>query len=143
MQTHDEPSYSDLIGSWRLVSLQFRMSDNGEVVDEPMDGFCTFDAGGRWTFVGIPADLAGPTNDQERAAVFSRTVAFSGKCTLKGNQLDTKLDVAWNPAFKGFEFTRFIELRGDRLTVIQPEWKHPFFNGRLAVAEVRWERDAA
>ena len=99
------------------ISVQFRISDNGEVIDEPMEGVSTFDANGRWTFVGVPSDLAGPTSDAERAAIFSRTIAFSGRSELNGNQLNAKIDVAWNPAFKGFEVTRFIDLEGDRLTI--------------------------
>ena len=34
----EEASLSELIGSWRLISVQFRMSDNGEVIDEPIEG---------------------------------------------------------------------------------------------------------
>jgi hypothetical protein len=52
-----ETGLSGLIGSWRLIALQFTMSDNGEVIDEPMEGVSTFDANGRWTFVGVPSDL--------------------------------------------------------------------------------------
>lgn len=133
--------FSGLVGSWRLISLRFRMSDNGEVIDEPMEGLSTFDANGRWTFVGIPSDLVGPTSDAERAAIFNRTVAFSGRCELIGNQLNVKMDVAWNPAFKGFEFTRFFKLEEDKLTITQPEWEHPFFKGRKATAVVLWERE--
>jgi hypothetical protein len=132
---------SGLIGSWRLISLQFTMSDNGEVIDEPIEGVGTFDANGRWTFVGVPSDLAEPTSDAECAAIFNRTVAFSGRCELNGNEMNVKLDVAWNPAFKGFEFKRSLDLEGDRLTITQPEWEHPFFKGRKTVAVVSWERE--
>jgi hypothetical protein len=136
-----EAGLSGLIGSWRLIALQFTMSDNGEVIDEPMEGVSTFDANGRWTFVGVPSDLAGPTNDAERAAIFNRSIAFSGRCEVTGNQINVKADVMSNPALKGLEFTRFFTLDGDRLTITQPEWPHPFFNGRKAVALVSWQRD--
>ena len=133
--------FSELIGSWRLMSVQFRMSDTGEVIDEPMEGVGTFDANGRWTVVAVPADLAGPTSDAERVALFNRTVAFSGRCELNGNQMNVTADVAWNPAFKGMEFTRFINLEGDRLTITQPEWEHPFFKGRKTIVVVSWQRE--
>jgi len=136
-----EAGLSGLIGSWRLISVQFRMSDNGEVIDEPIEGVATFDANGRWTVVAVPSDLAGPTSDAERAAIFNRTIAFSGRCELHGNQMNVKADVAWNPAFKGMEFTRFLDLEGDRLTITQPEWEHPFFKGRKTVVVVSWERE--
>jgi hypothetical protein len=136
----EEAGFSRLIGSCRLISLQFTMSDNGEVIDEPMEGVSTFDANGRWTFVGIPSDLAGPTSDAERAAILSR-IAFSGRCELNGEPTNAKIDVAWHPAFKGLEFTRFIDPAGDRLTITQPEWGYPFFKGRKTIAVVLWERE--
>jgi hypothetical protein len=37
----EEAGFSRLIGSWRLISVRFRMSDNGEVIDEPMEGVST------------------------------------------------------------------------------------------------------
>ena len=134
-------SLAGLIGSWKLVSVQFRMSDNGEVIDDPLQGVCTFDANGRWTVVAVPSNLDAPANDTERAAIFNRTIAFSGRCGFKGNQMNAKVDTAWNPAFKGMEFIRFVDLEGDRLTVTQPEWEHPFFKGRKTVVVVSWERE--
>ena len=130
-----------LLGSWKLTSVQFRMSDNGEILDEHLQGFCTFAANGRWTAVAVPSDLDAPGSDAERSAIFSRTIAFSGRCSFDGNQMTAKLDVAWNPAFKGVELQRIVELEGDRLTIIQPEWEHPFFKGRKTVVTVSWERD--
>ena len=38
-----------LIGSWKLASVDFKMSDNGEIIPECLTGFCMFDANGRWT----------------------------------------------------------------------------------------------
>src|ERR1700730_8122811 len=122
-----EINLTELIGSWKLTSVQFRMSDNGEIIDDPIQGFCTFDANGRWTVVAVPLDLGAPVNDAERAAIFNRTSAFSGRCEFNGNQMNVKADIAWNPAFKGMEFVRFVDLEGDQLTITQPEWEHPFF----------------
>src|ERR1700750_802048 len=135
----DDMTRDSLLGSWKLTSARYRMSDNGEVIDEHIQGFCTFDANGRWTAVAVPSDLDAPESDAERSAIFSRTIAFSGRCSFDGNQITVKLDVAWNPAFKGREFQRIAELEGDRLTIIQPEWEHPFFKGRKTVGTVTWQ----
>jgi len=86
-----------LIGSWTLQSLKFTMSDTGEVIEAPMEGVCTFDANGRWTVVTVPADMSGPTNDAERAALFNRTIAFSGPCQFDGNKLTVIPDFASYP----------------------------------------------
>ncbi|MGE0225746.1 MAG: lipocalin-like domain-containing protein [Acetobacteraceae bacterium] len=132
---------SELIGSWKLVSIVFTMSDNGETICQPLSGFCTFDADGRWTVVAVPSDLPAPTTDAERVTLFNRTIAFSGRCSVSGNRLTVKVDVAWNPAFHGSELVRFVDLEGDRLIVTQPEWEHPFFNGRKTVVTVEWVRE--
>jgi len=50
----EEAGLFGLIGSWRLIALQFTMSDNGEVIDEPIEGISTFDANGRWTMIALP-----------------------------------------------------------------------------------------
>ena len=137
-----EGTLAGLVGSWRLVSVQFRMSDNGEIIEDPIEGVCTFDTNGRWTVVAVPSDLSAPTNDAERSTIFSRTIAFSGLCRFDENELHVTTDIAWNPAFKGMEFTRFVELEGDRLTITQPEWEHPFFKGRKTVVVVSWQRES-
>jgi Lipocalin-like domain len=132
---------TQLVGSWRLVSVQFKMSDDGEVIEEHHNGVCTFDADGRWTAISTPFGVAVPETDGDRAAVFSRIVAFSGRFRLDGNQMFTKIDVAWNPAFVNAEWLRIIDLNGNRLTMTQPEWEHPFFPGRKTVVTVIWVRE--
>jgi hypothetical protein len=61
-----------LIGSWKILSVRYIMSDNGEIIDEPLEGVCSFDANGRWTVFAIPRATAAPTNDTERAAIYGR-----------------------------------------------------------------------
>jgi hypothetical protein len=136
-----EVNLGGLIGSWKLVSMQFRMSDNGEILDEPMQGICTFDANGRWTVLAVPPNLIAPTNDGERAAIFNRMIAYSARCTFTANQLNAKIDAAWTPDFKGMQFNRFVDLESDMLTITSPEWEHPFFEGRKTVVVVSWERE--
>jgi len=101
-----------LIGSWKLTSVDFKMSDNGEIISENLTGFCTFDANGRWTAVTVPSGRKAPTTDQERVELFNRLIAFSGRCRQDGAAIMVKIDVAWNPAFIGAEIYRAIDLRG-------------------------------
>jgi len=83
----------------------------------------------------------GAGHDAECAAIFNRIIAFSGRCKLHGNRLNAIVDTAWNPAFQGAELVRFIDLQGDRLTITQPEWEHPFFKGRKTVVTIAWDRE--
>ena len=130
-----------LIGSWKLVSVHYTMSDNGEVIDEPVEGVCNFDVRGRWTVVVVPRGVGPPVNEAQRAAIFDRTVAFSGLCHFVNDRLEVRPDAASNPTFKDMTFIRFFNLDGDRLTISQPEWEHPFFPGRKTVGTVLWDRD--
>ena len=130
-----------LIGSWKLISVHYTLSDTGETIDEPLAGTCSFDANGRWTLIVIPRDADPPTNETERAALFGRIIAFSGRCRFDGERLETRPDVASNPAFKEITFVRSVTVDGDRLTMVQPEWEHPLFSGRKTVATAVWDRD--
>jgi hypothetical protein len=132
---------AELIGSWTLASAYFTMSDNGEVIAHQAEGICTFDKNGRWTVFAMPKDAKAPANEQERAAIYDRLVAFSGRCVFQGNRLEVTPDNIWNPALKGQRFVRFLNLDGDCLTITQPEWEHPFFPGRKTVATILWQRE--
>jgi hypothetical protein len=132
---------SELVGSWKLVSGQFKMSDNGEIIIEHPHGFCTFDSNGRWTAVSVRSGQKKPETDQECADLFNHMVAFSGRCRTDGAGIVVTVDAAWNPAFTGAELHRTVDIRDDRLTIAQPEWEHPFFPGRKTIVTVYWERE--
>jgi hypothetical protein len=89
----------------------------------------------------MPRASVAPTSDTERAAIYVRLVAFSGRCAFDGARLEVRPDLIWNPALKNMLFIRFFSLDGDHLTITQPEWEHPFFPGRKPVATILWERD--
>jgi hypothetical protein len=134
-----------LVGSWKLVSAVGKMSDTGEIVHllgpNPL-GFCMFDANGRWMVVTSASLLPILTNDADRAEWFSRRlVAFSGRFDLSQNSIVVSVDVAWNPALVGATMTRVVEMDRERMTLIQPEWEHPFFPGRKMIGIVTWHRE--
>ena len=136
---------SKLVGSWQIVSAKGMFVGSEEIVDllgsNPL-GYCMFDDHGRWMVVTSASQLPVITTDAECAQWFGhRLVAFSGRYEVNGNTILTKVDVAWNPAFVGVEMPRQIELDGDRMTVTQPEWEHPFFPGRKMVGVVVWQRE--
>jgi hypothetical protein len=90
-----EGTLAGLIGSWKLVSVQFRMSDNGEIIDDPIEGVCTFDTNGRWTVVAVPSNLSAPTNDAERSTIFNRTIAFSGRGIRRSKEWNSHALSTW------------------------------------------------
>ena len=105
-----------LTGSWKQTGLEFKMSDNGEIIRKDFRGFCNFDANGRWTVVTMPMDSTKPETDQERIELYNWLVAFSSRCRVEADGIVAAIDVAWNPAFLGAEIYRGVSLDGDRLT---------------------------
>src|SRR4051794_41482551 len=81
-----------LLGSWKLISIQFKASDNGEVIDlygpDPI-GFCLFDPGGRMMVVITPSG---------KREVPGFVGGYSGKYRIEDNVLVTRFDVAIHPS---------------------------------------------
>src|SRR5215217_3750007 len=123
---------SQLAGSWRVISAQTTMSDTGEVIDyygpDPI-GFGMFDGKGRWMIVMTTAGVSEPRTDAEHAALFKRIGAYTGRFTLGGNRMVTKVDAAIMPSWVGTEQPRFLMLEGDRLTIRTAEQEIHQFPG--------------
>ena len=124
-----------LLGAWKLISIQLRMSDTGEIVDlygpEPI-GACLFDPSGRIMVVITPS---GP----REAPGF--VGGYSGKYHLDGGTLVTRFDVAIHPSQAGTEQRRSVALQGDILTLTSPEQAFGQYGGRMAVGIVVWQRE--
>jgi Lipocalin-like domain len=135
---------SKLVGSWKIISAEGRFVDSNEVVQllgpAPL-GYCMFDENGRWIVVTTAAQSATVT-DAECARWFrQRMVAFSARYEIREDTILAKVDVAWNPALVGAQIPRQVELDGNRMTITQPAWEHPFFPGRKMVGVIVWERE--
>ncbi len=95
-----------LLGSWRLVSTQLKLSDTGEIIDlygpDPL-GFLLFHPCGRMMIVITPS---GPRN----------RLGFTGGYTsiyrVRGDTLFVQVDVATHPSQAGTEQMRLIAWQG-------------------------------
>jgi hypothetical protein len=140
----DRIDVSRLAGSWRVISAQTTMSDTGEVIDyygPNPTGFGMFDGKGRWMIVVTAADTSEPRTDAEHAALYKRVGAYTGRFTLDGNRMATKVDAASVPSWVGTEQPRFLTLEGDRLTIRTAEQEVHQFPGRKMVATLVFERE--
>jgi hypothetical protein len=108
-------SASDLIGTWRVVSLQLWSPDGKErrpIGDKPI-GFAVFDTTGRVFF-----QLSRSTEDCATPEDGANTImAYLGNVSVSGNTLSTTVESGNNHEDVGTTQTRSITLDGDTLTI--------------------------
>ena len=133
-----------MIGTWKLVSVQFEAADTGECVDmygERPLGFLILTEDGRMMAIVTAGGRAPPKDEAASVALFESMMAYSGKYRVEGaDRFITAVDVAWHPAWHGTEQTRFFELDGDMLTITTAQQTHPMFPGRMGRGVLGWRR---
>ena len=63
-----------------------------------------------------------PTNDVERAVAFNTMVSYSGRYTIRDNELSTDVDVSWNESWTGSAQIRFIKILGPDRMRLSTSW---------------------
>ncbi|MEC8442030.1 MAG: lipocalin-like domain-containing protein [Cyanobacteriota bacterium] len=116
---------SPVLGVWQLLTYLVEVKESGEsfppMGHKPM-GYVIFTPEGRLSFTLSAEGRQPATTDQERAALLSSVIAYTGSYRLEGNRWITQVDVAWNPEWVGTEQTRYFQVEADRLTVTTP-WR--------------------
>jgi len=116
---------SPVLGVWQLLTYLVEVKESGEsfppMGQKPM-GYVIFTPEGRLSFTLSAEGRQPATTDQERAALLSSVIAYTGSYRLEGNRWITQVDVAWNPEWVGTEQTRYFQVEADRLTVTTP-WR--------------------
>ena len=122
-----KPSFAEdraqVQGVWKLVSLEVEIQSTGQKefpMGQKPTGYVTFTAEGRVFFVLTGEGRKPAETDQERAALLSSLVAYTGPYRLEGDKWITKVEVAWNPEWVGTEQARSFKIDGDRLQVLTP-----------------------
>ena len=134
-----------LIGTWRLISIQFELADIGERFDlygpHPL-GFLILTEGARLMGMVTSADREPPRDEADGAALFESMMAYSGKYRVEGeDKFITSVDLAWHPAWSGTEQTRFFKLDNGMLSITTAEQTHPLFPDRLGRGVLIWRRE--
>lgn len=140
----NDPDLDPLVGSWRLLSFRFIVSDTNEHV-EPYgsypNGRMVLTPAGRIVFLMMNSDRQPPANDADRAVLFNRMTAYTGMVRSDGpGRFITTIDVSADPTFSG-EQLRLFRLEGDRLFVRSPERENRFAPGRKSAADIVFERE--
>jgi hypothetical protein len=133
---------SNLVGTWKLVSMQFVFDDNGDRVDvygaHPA-GFISLGADGRMMGIITVANGERQANT-DPAALFRGMLAYSGPYRIEDDKFITKVDIAWHPSWVGTEQVRFIRFVDDRLEITTPPQRLPLYGKRVGRGVLVWVR---
>jgi hypothetical protein len=133
-----------LVGTWKLASFHFR-SLNGEVTypfGRDAIGYYIFADSGYMSVVVSRAnratfaagDLMGGTTE-EKAKAAETYISYSGKYTIRGDQLVVNPEVASFPNWIGADQVRILELSRDELSLSTPP---QLFSGEQRTAHLVW-----
>jgi hypothetical protein len=134
---------ADLIGVWKLTSFvveSVQTRERRNVYGENPDGYLIITPE-RLTTIVTGDGRRPPQTDEDRLFSFQNMVAYTGRYQIEGNRLTTKVDVAWNEAWKGTNQLRFFRLQGDKLfieTAPAPSANYPELGQIRGILE--WER---
>jgi hypothetical protein len=135
---------SDLLGTWKLVSLRREHAATGEEMpDHPRKGFITFAPGHRMMTILVWADRTAPADDVptdvERIALHKSVIAFAGDYTIFPDRLVFRVDVSWNESWTGSEQVRFCQFEGNRM-MLTTEPHRSSTDGIESVFKQVWEK---
>ena len=134
-----------LVGTWKLVSMQFEFSDTGERVDmfgRRPRGHLILTANGRMVAIITPDGRARPKADANFRELFQNLCSYSGAYRVEGDNFITDVDAAWHPAWEGSAQKRSFKLDGDNLWIATEHTDRPtYYPGRAGRGILTWVRE--
>ncbi|HTS42658.1 MAG TPA: lipocalin-like domain-containing protein [Xanthobacteraceae bacterium] len=133
-----------IVGTWKLVSVNYEDQETKAltpVLGEHPRGRQIATADGRWLALVTAEKRPVPKTDEERAQALRTMISYSGRYTVEGNKVTTKVEMAWNEAWVGGEQVRFVRFDGDKLFIESPPMPHPNVGGKIVRVIVVWERE--
>jgi Lipocalin-like domain len=140
----DASDARNIVGVWRLVSVVYEDEATKErtpVLGEKPKGRQIVTAEGHWLALVTAEGRKVPRTDEERAQALRTMISYTGRYTVAGGKVTTKVEAAWNEAWVGGERVRFIRFDGDKLFIESPPMPHPNLAGKVVRVIVIWERD--
>ena len=137
---------SDLYGTWKLVSLNQKVIDTGEMRQprgKAPNGYLSFTPDGRVT--GVIASEKRPKSesvakmtDQQRIELFNTVNAYAGTYKLEGNKLTYRYDLTHNEVPERAS-AREIKIEGRKLTMVN-EPAPSAMDGKMSQTSTVWEK---
>jgi hypothetical protein len=135
-----------LVGTWKLTGWQLRVVGESEA-KEPFGpnakGRLVITQGGHWIIIITAANRQLAKTADEKAALLDSLLAYSGRYTVDGDKVTTKVDLSSNEVFSGANQNqmRFFTVQGNTLTLRTPEISSAALPGKRIVATLTWDRE--
>jgi hypothetical protein len=132
-------------GTWKLVSWLTKF-DGGNTV-EPYGpnakGRLVLTPEGQWIIILTGANRRPATTNDEKAALLDSMLAYSGKYTVEGDRITTRVEMSSNEVYIGSNQNqaRFFKIEGDKLILRTPEIVSAVRVGQKAVGTITFERE--
>jgi lipocalin-like protein len=114
---------SPLLGTWRLASFEMEIqggTDRAYPMGKAPAGYLSFLSDGRMAVVITAEGRKAARSEQERAALYSSLVAYTGRFRIDGDKWITTVDASANPAWVGTEQPRSFKVAGDTMQEVTP-----------------------
>lgn len=140
------PARSQLVGTWKLVSVTRETIPSGEKTDmwglEPK-GYMVYLPDGRMMVLILRSDRKAPSGprptDAEHAALYRSMLSYTGRYSVQGDQLIHDVEVSWNETWSGTRQVRPFRIEGKRLSITTLPSRDPV-DGILSTRTVVWEK---
>lgn len=116
---------ASVVGLWKLVGYEVEVQATGQkgpVMGDHPTGYALFTPDGRVFFMLTGEGRMPAKTAEERAALLTTMVAYTGRYRLEGDKWITNVEVAWNPEWVGSEQSRTYKIENGRLQVLTP-WR--------------------
>ena len=134
------------IGSWKLISFEFRRSD-GQVTypfGQDLQGYIFYNPDG---YMSVDFMRNGRPNFQseglfsgsiaEKALAYEQYLSYCGRYEIRPEQIIHHIEVSLFPNWTGQDQIRFYQFEGDRLTLSTPPM---LVDGLEQTAQLIWQR---
>jgi len=110
-----------LVGTWKVTSWVSKFVD-GLTIDTfgpNPKGRLVLTSDGHWIVIITKADRTPAKNSEEKAALLDTMLAYSGKYSIDGDRITTRVDMSWHEIYTGERqiLTRFFSVEGDKLVI--------------------------
>lgn len=134
-------SAQQLVGTYKLMSFTSNFSDGTTV--QPLgklpNGYAIITPK-RFMSVLVSDTRKPGTTPDDKLALYSSLIAYTGPYTIEGEKLITAVDVSWNQGWTGIKQVRTFTIEGNRLTTVTDSAPSALEPGKTVSARVVWEK---
>ena len=136
---------NQVAGTWKLLSFVTSVEGGDKV--EPFGpnpkGRLVLTGEGHWLIIITRTNRSPAKTSDEKAALLDSMLAYSGKYSIDGDKITTRVDMTWNEVFSGAlqNQTRLFSIEGDKLTIRTGMIPSAIRPGQRADSVLTWERE--